>query len=122
MITEEMGCEVATAYDVGVAGIHRLLAPLKEMVARDVDVIIAVAGREGALPSVVAEMVDVPVIAIPTSIGYGFGEKGVGALMAMLQSCSLGLAVVNIDGGIAAGAVATLITNRIVEFKKKDCP
>jgi len=118
IIAEEMGCEVITAYDVGVAGVHRLLPPLKEMITKDVDVIIVVAGREGALPTVVAGMVDLPVIAVPTSMGYGFGEKGVSALMAMLQSCSLGLAVVNIDGGIAAGAIATMIANRVAKFKK----
>lgn len=120
IIAEEMGCEVITAYDVGVAGIHRLLPPLKEMITKDVDVIIVVAGREGALPTVVAGMVNLPVIAVPTSVGYGLGEKGVSALMAMLQSCSLGLAVVNIDGGVAAGAIAAIIANRIAKFKKKD--
>ncbi len=120
IIAEEMGCEVITAYDVGVAGIHRLLPPLKEMISKDVDVIIVVAGREGALPTVVAGMVDLPVIAVPTSVGYGLGEKGVSALMAMLQSCSLGLAVVNIDGGVAAGAIAAMIANRIARFKRKD--
>ncbi|KYH39684.1 MAG: hypothetical protein AYL32_015300, partial [Candidatus Bathyarchaeota archaeon B26-2] len=116
---EEMGCEVTTAYDVGVAGIHRLIQPLKEMIAKDVDVLIVVAGREGALPTVVAGMVDVPVIAVPASIGYGLGEKGVSALMAMLQSCSLGMAVVNIDGGVAAGATAALIANRTARFRNK---
>jgi len=120
IISEEMGCEVITAYDVGIAGIHRLLPPLKEMITKDVDVIIAVAGREGALASVVAGLVDVPVIAVPTSIGYGLGEKGISALTAMLQSCSLGLAVINIDGEIAAGAVATLIANRVAKYRKKD--
>ncbi|HIE19089.1 TPA: nickel pincer cofactor biosynthesis protein LarB [Candidatus Bathyarchaeota archaeon] len=120
IIAEEMGCEVITAYDVGVAGIHRLIPPLKEMVAEDVDILIVVAGREGALPTVVAGMVDLPVIAVPTSVGYGLGEKGVSALIAMLQSCSLGLAVVNIDGGVAAGAIAAMIANRIAKFKKKD--
>lgn len=118
VIAEEMGCEVITAYDVGVAGIHRLFSPLKEMLEKDVDVIIVVAGREGALPSVVAGMVDVPIVAVPTSIGYGFGEKGTSALMAMLQACPLGLAVVNIDGGVAAGAVATLIANRVAKFRE----
>jgi hypothetical protein len=118
IIVEEMGCEVVIAYDVGVAGIHRLFSPLKRMLEKDVDVIIVVAGREGALPSVVAGMVDVPIIAVPTSIGYGYGEKGIGALMAMLQACPLGLAVVNIDSGIAAGAVATLIANRVAKFRK----
>ncbi len=120
VIAEEMGCEVITAYDVGVAGIHRLLPPLKKMVTEDVDVIVVVAGREGALPSVVAGMIDIPVIAVPTSIGYGLGEKGVSALMAMLQSCSLGLAVVNIDGGVAAGAIATLIANRVAKYRRKE--
>jgi len=119
MIAEEMGCETLIAYDVGVAGIHRLLTPIKEMIEDDVDVLIVVAGREGALASVTAGLVDIPVIAVPTSTGYGLGEKGMSALMAMLQSCSLGLAVVNIDSGIAAGAVATLIANRVAKFRKR---
>jgi len=119
VIAEEMGCEVTTAYDVGVAGIHRLLPPLKEMIEKDVDVVIVVAGREGALPSVVAGLVDVPIIGVPTSVGYGLGEKGVSALMAMLQACSLGIAVVNIDGGVAAGAVAALIASRAARAKYK---
>ena len=119
VIAEEMGCEVFAAYDVGVAGIHRILQPLKDLIAEDVDVVVVVAGREGALPSVIAGMVDVPVIAVPTSNSYGFGEKGVSTLMAMLQSCSLGLAVVNIDSGIAAGAMATLIANRAAKFRKQ---
>ncbi|MEM2962655.1 MAG: nickel pincer cofactor biosynthesis protein LarB [Candidatus Bathyarchaeia archaeon] len=121
VVAEEMGCEVVTAYDVGVAGIHRLFPPLKEMVEKDVDVLVVVAGREGALPSVVAGLVDLPVIAVPTSTGYGLGEKGVSALMAMLQACSLGIAVVNIDGGVAAGATAALIANRAAKFKKQGC-
>jgi NCAIR mutase (PurE)-related protein len=117
VIAEEMGCEVFAAYDLGVAGIHRLMQPLKDLIIKDVDVIVAVAGREGALSSVVAGMVEVPVIAVPTSNSYGFGEKGLSTLMAMLQSCSLGLAVVNIDGGVAAGAMATLIANRAAKFR-----
>jgi hypothetical protein len=117
VVAEEMGCEVFSAYDVGVAGIHRLFPPLKEMMEKDVDVIVVVAGREGALPSVVAGMVDVPIIGVPTSIGYGYGGNGVSALMAMLQACSLGIAVVNIDGGIPAGAVATMIANRVAKFR-----
>jgi NCAIR mutase (PurE)-related protein len=117
LMAEEMGCKVFTAYDVGVAGIHRLIPPLKEMVSVDVDVIVVVAGREGALPTLMAGMVDVPLIAVPTSYGYGLGGKGVAALMAMLQSCSLGLAVVNIDGGIPAGAMAALIANRAARFR-----
>ncbi len=118
VIAQEMGCQVYTSYDLGVAGIHRLLGPLKDLIMQDVDVIVVVAGREGALCSVVAGMVNVPVIAVPTSNSYGFGEKGLSALMAMLQSCSLGSAVVNIDAGVAAGAVATLIANRAAKFRK----
>lgn len=113
VVAEEMGCEVTVAYDVGVAGLHRLISPLKDFIQKDIDVLIVVAGREGALPSVVASLVDIPVIGVPTSIGYGFGEKGLSALMAMLQACSLGLAVVNIDGGVAAGALAALIANKV---------
>jgi hypothetical protein len=117
VVAEEMGCEVVCAYDVGVAGIHRLFPPLREMMQKDVDAIVVVAGREGALPAVVAGLVDVPVIAVPTSIGYGLGEKGLSALTAMLQACSLGLAVVNIDGGVAAGVVAALIANRVARTR-----
>jgi NCAIR mutase (PurE)-related protein len=117
IVAQEMGCTVYSTYDVGVAGIHRLLEPLKEVIEKDVDVVIVVAGREGALPSVVAGIVDFPVIAVPTSNSYGFGEKGLSTLMAMLQSCSLGLAVVNIDGGVAAGAIAALIANRAAKFR-----
>jgi len=118
IIAQQMGCTVFSTYDVGVAGIHRLIEPLKDALSNDIDVIVVVAGREGALASVVSGLVDVPVIAVPTSNSYGFGEKGLSALMAMLQSCSLGLAVVNIDGGVAAGAVATLIANRAAKFRK----
>jgi NCAIR mutase (PurE)-related protein len=78
---------------------------------QDVDVIVVAAGMEGALASVVSSLVDVPVIGLPTSVGYGYGEKGVAALASMLQSCSLGLSVVNIDNGIGAGAVAANIAN-----------
>ncbi len=117
VMASEAGCEVTTAYDVGAAGVHRVLRPLKEMIAKDVDVIVVVAGREGALPTLLAGMVDVPIIAVPTSFGYGLGGKGIGALTAMLQSCSLGLAVVNIDGGIPAGAIAALIANRAARFR-----
>jgi len=114
----EMGCDVITAYDVGAAGVHRVFQPLSEMIKKDVDVIVVVAGREGALPTLIAGMVDVPLIAVPTSYGYGLGGKGVTALMAMLQSCSLGIAVVNIDGGVPAGAVAALIANRVARYRK----
>ncbi|MGQ9547122.1 MAG: nickel pincer cofactor biosynthesis protein LarB [Roseiflexus sp.] len=108
----EMGCEVQRAGDVGVAGLHRLFEPLRAMLDASVDVIIVAAGMDGALPSVVAGLVDVPVIGLPTSVGYGFGGGGVGALTSMLQTCVPGLAVVNIDNGIGAGAIAGRIANR----------
>ncbi len=112
-ILREMGCQTRSNYDVGVAGLHRLFEPLTELLKWDVDVILVVAGREGALPTVVAGIVDVPVVGVPTSRSYGFGDKGLAALAAMLQSCSLGMSVVNIDGGVGAGAVAAMIANRM---------
>lgn len=112
IIASEMGCETRLYNDVGVAGIHRLFEPLKALLRWDADVILVIAGREGALPTVVAGMVDLPVVAVPTSKSYGFGGNGVAALAAMLQSCSLGMAVVNIDGGVGAGSVGALIANR----------
>lgn len=113
VVAEEMGCEVYLEVDVGVAGVHRLIPALKNMLERRVDVLVVVAGREGALPSVVAGLVSVPVIGVPTSSSYGFGKKGLAALMAMLQSCSLGVGVVNIDNGVGGGALAALIANNI---------
>lgn len=113
LLCREMGCEVHTAYDVGVAGIHRLWEPLQSLLDEaQVDVFIVAAGMDGALPSVVSGLVDVPVIGLPTSIGYGMGGKGEAALLSMLQTCAPGMAVVNIDNGIGAGAIAGLIANR----------
>ncbi|MBM4465373.1 MAG: nickel pincer cofactor biosynthesis protein LarB [Chloroflexi bacterium] len=117
-VAEEMGCKVITAYDVGIAGFHRHIEPLKRMLQEGVDTIVVVAGMEGALPSVIASLVDVPVIGVPTSVGYGFGAGGVGALTTMLQSCSPGLCVVNIDNGVGAGALAALIARQVA----KACP
>jgi NCAIR mutase (PurE)-related protein len=107
-----MGVAVVTAYDVGVAGLHRLGGPLEEMCAARVAALVVAAGMEGALPSVVAGLVDVPVIGLPTSTGYGLGGRGEAALLGMLQSCSPGLVVVNVDNGIGAGATAALIARR----------
>lgn len=112
VMAQEMGCEVLTAFDVGVAGIHRVFKPLKAMLEASVDAIIVAAGMDGALPSVIAGLVDVPVIGLPTSTGYGLGGRGVTALLSMLQTCSPGLAVVNIDNGVGAAATAALIANR----------
>ena len=111
VIVEEGGCEAITSYDIGVAGIHRLFPQIAYMVKEGVRVFIVCAGMEGALPSVVAGLVDVPVIGVPTSVGYGVGEGGRVALDAMLQSCSPGIAVVNIDNGFGAGVFALTIVN-----------
>ena len=107
-----MGVRVHTAYDVGVAGLHRLAGPLKSMLDAGVSVLVVAAGMEGALPSVVAGMVDVPVIGLPTSTGYGLGGNGEAALLGMLQTCSPGLSVVNVVNGVGAGATAALIARR----------
>ncbi len=115
LMCEAMNCECITSYDIGIAGLHRTFPILKEFVKTNVDVIIVAAGMEGALASVVSSMVNVPVIGVPTSVGYGYGEKGIAALASMLQSCSLGLSVVNIDNGIGAGAVAAKIANQILK-------
>jgi NCAIR mutase (PurE)-related protein len=118
LIAEEMGCRVTCIYDVGVAGLHRLLEPLRALLSDEVDAIIVVAGMDGALPSVVAGLVPVPVIGLPTSIGYGMGGKGVAALLAMLQTCAPGLSVVNIDNGVGAGITAALIANRVAQARE----
>lgn len=119
LICREMGCEVHASYDVGVAGLHRLWQPLHHLLDDvQVDVLIVAAGMDGALPSVVSGLVDVPVIGLPTSVGYGLGGKGEAALLSMLQTCSPGLAVVNIDNGIGAGAIAGLIANRLAAARK----
>ena len=113
VIVEEGGCEAITSYDIGVAGIHRLFPQIAHMIKEGVEVLIVCAGMEGALPSVVAGLVDIPVIAVPTSVGYGVGEGGRVALDAMLQSCAPGLAVVNIDNGFGAAVFAlTIVKSR----------
>lgn len=117
LMCEAMNCKCITSYDVGVAGIQRIFPELKKMVDGEVDCIIVAAGMEGALATLVSTLVDIPIIGIPTSVGYGYGEKGVAALASMLQSCSLGLSVVNIDNGIAAGGIAANIANRAIRKK-----
>jgi NCAIR mutase (PurE)-related protein len=104
--------KVRKIYDVGVAGIHRLVS-FKDELNRS-NVIIAVAGMEGALPGVVSSMVDCPVIGVPTSVGYGTSFKGISPLLTMLNSCSPGVVVVNIDNGFGAGYAAGII-NRVIK-------
>jgi pyridinium-3,5-biscarboxylic acid mononucleotide synthase len=111
LVTAEiMGNQVTHLYDVGVAGIHRLL--LNKKVLEDARVVIVCAGMEGALPSVVGGLVGVPVVAVPTSVGYGAAFKGLAALLGMLNSCASNVSVVNIDNGFGAGYVASMI-NRL---------
>ncbi len=109
LTAEVLGNEVHRLYDVGVAGVHRLLSHLDELM--DASVVIAVAGMEGALASVVGGLVDCPVIAVPTSIGYGASFGGVSALLSMLNSCASGVTVVNIDNGFGAGFSASRINH-----------
>ena len=111
---EAYGCPIKRVYDVGVAGIHRLLG--QHELFQSANAIIVCAGMEGALPSVVAGLVDVPVIAVPTSVGYGANFGGIAALLAMLNSCASGVSVVNIDNGFGAGMLASMI-NRIANRK-----
>jgi NCAIR mutase (PurE)-related protein len=110
LTAEFYGNPVARIYDVGVAGLHRLLARLEDL--RSARVLIVVAGMEGALPSVVGGLVDKPVIAVPTSVGYGAAFDGVAALLGMMTSCASGVSVVNIDNGFGAGFLANRI-NRL---------
>lgn len=108
---EILGQQVYCAYDVGVAGLHRLLPELPRL--REANAIVVVAGMEGALPSVVGGLVDAPVIAVPTSVGYGASFGGLAALLGMLNCCAAGVSTVNIDNGFAAGYQAALISRRI---------
>ena len=105
---DALGCAVERHYDVGVAGLHRLLARLPAI--RRAHAVVAVAGMEGALPSVVAGLVSRPVVAVPTSNGYGVGQGGLAALATMLSSCAAGVVCVNIDNGFGAGYAAALVT------------
>jgi NCAIR mutase (PurE)-related protein len=112
MVIEACGLEARLEADLGVAGLHRLLGPLSELLAWAPDVVIVAAGMDGVLPGVVAGLVDLPVIGLPVGVGYGVGGRGEAALLTMLQSCSTGLLVVNVDNGVGAGAAAALIAAR----------
>jgi len=113
IMAEEMGVRVLSFFDLGVSGIHRLIKPLEDCLASDVAAIVVVAGMEAALPTLVRSLVAIPVIGVPTSIGYGVSAGGQVALNTMLASCTPGLMVVNIDNGIGAGASAALIAKRV---------
>ncbi len=117
---EWMGIDVVTIHDVGVAGPHRLPTQLHKF--RDVDAVVVVAGMEGALPSVVGGYVDCPVVAVPTSVGYGAAFGGVAALLGMLNSCASNVTVVNIDAGFKGGYVAGMIASRHHRSKTRPAP
>jgi len=114
---EIMGQRAEIICDVGVAGLHRLLMQLQKL--RDANVIIVVAGMDGALASVVGGLVDCAVIAVPTSVGYGANLGGISALLTMLNSCASGVSVVNIDNGFSAAVTATLINRKIEAGKRQ---
>jgi len=114
LTAEAHGNQVVRLYDVGVAGIHRLLSHMDEIM--DATVIVAIAGMEGALASVIGGLADCPVIAVPTSVGYGASFGGISALLSMLNSCASGVSVVNIDNGFGAGYLASMINH--TEVKK----
>lgn len=109
---ERLGANVERVYDVGVAGLHRLLSRVERFA--DARAIVVVAGMEGALPSVVGGLIDKPVIAVPTSVGYGASFHGLAALLGMLNTCAAGVTVVNIDNGFGAGVAAALINRQAV--------
>lgn len=110
LTAEMLGNEVVRMYDVGVAGLHRLLSQLDDIMSAQV--IVAIAGMEGALPTIIGGLADCPVIAVPTSVGYGTNLGGVTPLLSMLNSCSSGVSVVNIDNGFGAGYLANMINHR----------
>lgn len=110
LTAEALGNEVVRLYDVGVAGLHRLLSHLDEIMSAKV--VIAIAGMEGALASVIGGLVDCPVIAVPTSVGYGAAFDGLAALLSMMNSCASGVSVVNIDNGFGAGYLASMINHQ----------
>ena len=118
VVAREMGCEVESRWDVGVAGLHRLVEPLRRLVAWGPDVLIVAAGMDGVLPTVVAGLVNVPIIGLPVATGYGFGGGGEAALATMLQSCAPGVVVVNINNGVGAGIAAGKIANRVATARR----
>jgi NCAIR mutase (PurE)-related protein len=119
MVVEACGLEARLDADLGVAGLHRFVGPLAATLEWGADVIVVAAGMDGVLPGLVAGLIDVPVIGLPVSTGYGRGGAGEAALTTMLQSCSTGLVVVNIDNGIGAGAAAVLIASRAAQWRRR---
>ena len=117
MVVEACGLEARLEADLGVAGLHRFVGPLAALLEWGADVIVVAAGMDGVLPGLVAGLIDLPVIGLPVSTGYGRGGAGEAALTTMLQSCSTGLTVVNIDNGVGAGTAAVLVAQRRLRGK-----
>jgi NCAIR mutase (PurE)-related protein len=117
MVIEACGIEARLEADLGVAGLHRFVSPLASTLEWGADVIVVAAGMDGVLPGLVCGLIDLPVIGLPVSTGYGRGGAGEAALTTMLQSCSTGLVVVNIDNGVGAGAAAVLIASRAAQAR-----
>lgn len=120
MMAQACGFDVRLTADVGVAGLHRLVEPLLEMLDWGADVLVVAAGMDGVLPGLVAGLVELPVIGLPVSTGYGMGGSGEAALLTMLQSCATGLTVVNLDNGVGAGAAAVLIAGRVAAARQRE--
>ena len=119
MIAEACGLEARLEADLGVAGLHRFVGPLASMLEWGADVVVVAAGMDGVLPGLVSGLIELPVIGLPVSTGYGRGGAGEAALTTMLQSCSTGLVVVNIDNGIGAGSAAVLVASRAAHARAK---
>ena len=119
MMTEACGLQSRLEADLGVAGLHRFVGPLASILEWGADAIVVVAGMDGVLPGLVCGLIDIPVIGLPVSTGYGRGGAGEAALTTMLQSCSTGLVVVNIDNGVGAGAAAVLVASRAAAARAK---
>jgi len=119
MLVEACGLQAQMAADLGVAGLHRFVGPLAAILEWGADVVIVAAGMDGVLPGLVAGLIDLPVIGLPVSTGYGHGGAGEAALGTMLQSCSTGLVTVNIDNGVGAGAAAVLFVSRIAAVRSR---
>lgn len=117
MTLHELGCKTVEFYDIGVSGCHRIFIEIEKLINFNPDVIIVAAGREGSLATVISGLVDIPIIGLPISSGYGFGGNGISSLLSMLQSCSV-LSIVNIDSGFIAGCNAAKISKKMEQLRK----
>lgn len=115
-----LGCQVVTEYDVGISSLSRTLTATKRMIREEVNVLIVIAGMEGSLPSVISSLVRIPIVAVPTDTGYGFGKEGIAPALTMINSCSPGLSLVNINNGFGAAAFSALFLRQIDRICKRN--